>query len=831
MTSQTRRQFLQDMAALAGAAGLQGGFFAPLNRAVAIEPDPGTSYLDAEHVVILMQENRSFDHTFGTLRGVRGFNDPRFIQLPSGDPVWVQSNRKNEKFIPFRMDLKESRITWMGALPHSWPDQTDAANGGKHDLWLEAKRTGHSKDAEVPLTMGYHTREDLPFYYALADAFTVCDQNFCSSLTETTPNRLHLWTGTNRPRKTLETPAIIRNRMCSYANFVSWPTVPDWLEDHGISWKIYQNELTVPTGLPAAVNDWMGNFGDNPIEWFTQFHVRHHPQHREFLKQRMKSLQGEIRAAEKKLATQSGADAEATKKQLTQLRESYARDERDTAEFSPENFARLPLREQYLHQRAFTTNVNDPGYRQIEEFRYPDGDQVRSLSVPKGDVLHQFREDVQQGKLPTVSWLVPSARFSDHPSSAWYGQWYLSEILNILTSRPEVWKKTIFILTYDENDGYYDHIPPFQAPHPKRPETGKTSAGLETSLDFLVNAEGRDNSLGLGFRVPMIIASPWTRGGCVCSQVFDHTSVVRFLQKFASHKIGKPIEEGNITDWRKTICGDLTSAFQTTADAGTGLHGEFLERNEFIETIHRAQFKQHPAGYHPLTSEELQQIQQTPQVSLLPRQEPGTRRSAPLPYELAVNGSLQKDRDEFQIRFEAGNQRFGDRSSGAPLIVYAHTREGLSVRFYAARAGSFVEDAWPLSQFDGGRYQFRIYGPNGFYREFSGEGNDPLLACRFEEGNLPAGTHLSSQSGIGIGCSLPQQESPVEVVVTDLAYGNPLQQVRLASGSNQFIEIDTTRSNGWYDVRISISGRPGFQRRYAGRIETGLWSTSDPAMA
>src|SRR5205814_70525 len=105
-----------------------------------------------------------------------------------------------------------------------------------------------------------------------------------------------------------------------------------------------------------------------------------------------------------------------------------------------------------------------------------------------GDVLHQFRVDVQNGTLPTVSWIVPPEKFSDHPASAWYGAWYISEIINILTKNPDVWKKTVFVMTYDENDGYFDHYPPFVAPNPQRPETGKVSDSIDPTLESWINA-------------------------------------------------------------------------------------------------------------------------------------------------------------------------------------------------------------------------------------------------------------------------------------------------------------------------------------------------------
>src|SRR6516162_8310704 len=148
-----RREFIRAAAALTGAAAVPGYLLAAIERAAAVEPEPGSSVLDAEHVVVLMQENRSFDHLYGSLRGVRGFNDPRAVTLPDGDPVWVQSDSSGKKHVPFRLDLKETKITWMGSLPHSWTDQVDAGHGGRHDRWLTAKRSGHKDYAAIPLTL------------------------------------------------------------------------------------------------------------------------------------------------------------------------------------------------------------------------------------------------------------------------------------------------------------------------------------------------------------------------------------------------------------------------------------------------------------------------------------------------------------------------------------------------------------------------------------------------------------------------------------------------------------------------------------------------------
>jgi phospholipase C len=186
----TRRDFLKAASLLAGGAGMAGVIPESVKRAFAIEPAPGSTYQDAEHIVILMQENRSFDHTLGALQGVRGFNDPRAIRQANGNSVFLQTSAAGETFAPWRLDIKDTKITWMGSIPHSRDSQVDAWNEGRHDSWIDAKRSHNPAYGQMPITMGHYVREDLPFYYALADAFTVCDQNYCAAMTSTTPNRL-----------------------------------------------------------------------------------------------------------------------------------------------------------------------------------------------------------------------------------------------------------------------------------------------------------------------------------------------------------------------------------------------------------------------------------------------------------------------------------------------------------------------------------------------------------------------------------------------------------------------------------------------------------------
>src|SRR5882724_6696535 len=603
----TRRDFFRQTAAFTGGAKVVATLLASIERASAIDPPQGSSYLDAEHVVILMQENRSFDHAFGSLRGVRGFNDPRAVTLPDGNPVWLQTNAAGETCAPFRLDLKNTKATWLGSLPHSWRDQTDARNHGNHDGWLDAKISGREDCAGLPLTMGCYDREDLPFYYALADAFTICDQHFCSSLTGTTPNRLHLWTGTIREKPDAASVPKVRNSDVDYGSTAAWKTFPERLQEAGISWRVYQNELSVESGLEGEGDAWLANFTDNPLEWFDQYQVGFRKTHREYVERMAATLPSEI----EKLRSEGGPEKElAAKEELLR----YVTSER--ARWTPEALARRSALARSLHDKAFTTNEDDPSYRQLCTLRYRDGGVEREMVIPKADPLHRFRKDVDNGTLPAVSWLVASERFSDHPGSPWYGAWYVAETLNILTKNPKLWRKTIFILTYDENDGYFDHVPPFVAPEPGNPESGKTSPGIDASVEYLPleqdlkrrpAREARGGPVGLGFRVPLVVASPWSRGGYVCSQVFDHTSVLQLLERVVSHRSGKEIRETNISAWRRTVCGDLTAAFRPFQGGPGSVH--FPSRDSFFEQVHAAQFMRMPSGYRKLAAEDAAQFE------------------------------------------------------------------------------------------------------------------------------------------------------------------------------------------------------------------------------
>ncbi|MGA0560568.1 phosphocholine-specific phospholipase C [Larkinella sp. VNQ87] len=848
----TRREFLKKAALLASGTSLFQGLPESIQKALAIDPKPGSTFLDAEHIVILMQENRSFDHCYGALQGVRGFNDPRAITLPNKNPVWLQSNAAGETYAPFRLNLKDTKATWMSSLPHSWTNQVDARNNGKYDKWLDSKKSGNKEYAKMPLTMGYYNREDIPFYYALADAFTVCDQNFCSSLTGTTPNRLYLWTGTIREKPERSSKANVRNEDVDYGDNARWTTFPERLEDQGISWRIYQNELSLPVGFTGEEEGWLANFTDNPIEWFEQYNVGFSEAYQRYLHQRIEALPTEIQELTDKLKTlpETGAETDLLKKSLARKEAELKTSREHREKWSREKFEKLSQRSKNLHEKAFTTNKNDPNYHSLTSLKYHDGTTEREVEIPKGDVLHQFREDVKNRNLPTVSWVVAPENFSDHPGAAWYGAWYISEMLDILTQNPEVWKKTIFILCYDENDGYFDHVPPFVAPHPDKPETGRVSKGIDTSVEYVFmeqelqrkvsdpKKDARSGPIGLGYRVPLVIASPWSRGGKISSEVFDHTSILRFLEVYLSKKTGKKVEESNISAWRRTVCGDLTSVFRPYKGEKIPLPA-FVEKNEFVETIHKAKFKELPSGYRKLTKAEIEQIKRSGVSSpLLPKQEKGVRASCALPYQLYADGKLNADKQSFDITFQAKNEVFEARSAGSPFVVYALDNyeseaekpvRNVQVRDYAVSAGDSLTDAWKLGDFENQTYQFRVHGPNGFFREFIGDANDPQLEVVVDyQRKAPKSKSLTGS--VELTLINLDKANALTVEIRDNAYKAPDQSKTIPKGGRASLVLDLGKSFGWYDFSVKVTGHTAFEYRYAGRVETGLDSFTDPAM-
>lgn len=416
-----------------------------------------------------------------------------------------------------------------------------------------------------------------------------------------------------------------------------------------------------------------------------------------------------------------------------------------------------------------------------------------------------------------------------------------------------MWKKTIFIVTYDENDGYFDHIPPFVAPDPKDPKTGKCSPGLNTTgveyiyreqevSEGISNKAARSGPIGLGFRVPMIVASPWSRGGKVCSQVFDHTSTLQFLEDFLNKKFNKNIKETNLSEWRRTVSGNLTSAFSLyEKDKKEKL--PFLKRDPFVEKIYNAKFKKEPSDYKKLSAAEIAKINRDPASSgLMSQQEQGICPANPLPYELYADGKLSDDKKSFEITMQAQNKIFGNWSSGSPFNIYAPGKyiavesengqdkvfEPVRTWHYAVTAGDSLKDNWPLDAFEDKDYHLRVYGPNGFFREFIGNDNDPQIQidCGYQVSRLSKKTPTGN---IELKITNFDPSKSVDVKITDKAYKSKPVFKKINS-EEETIVLNLKSSYGWYDFSVVVKGNPLFTKRYAGRVETGKETFTDPLM-
>ncbi len=589
---------------------------------------------DVLHVVIFTQENRSFDHYFGSLRGVQGFADGDALLLPTGRTDFYQP-QGGGFVLPFH-----SSAPCEADLDHSWAGTHSAANLGKWDNWVPAKGAS---------TMAYYTRADLPFYYALADAYTICDAYFCSALASTNPNRLFLMTGTIDPTGAHGGPIIDNSEP---ANGFTWTTYPERLQAAGVSWKVYQEA---------------DNFDDNPLAWFAQY----------------KSAK-------------------------------------------PGN---------PLYDRGMATVTN---------------------------LISAFQADVTQGKLPRVSWVVAPTTWSEHPPFApASGAWLTKQLLDALASNPAIYNSTVFLLTYDENDGFFDHVPS-PAPTPRTPD--EFVGGLP---------------IGLGARVPTLVISPWSRGGYVCSETFDHTSIIRFLETWTG------VVEPNISAWRRSLCGDLTSAFN------------FAAPDPSYPNLSTAP----PFDCQSVTSPA------APSPQTFPAQEPGVRPARPLPYQ--PNAWMTLDCANSLLILTMTNAG----AASVHLSTHANLVRPDGPWHYDLGPGKSQITQLNLLPANGGKYDFTCYGPNGFQRRFAG---NISAAC----GQLEVSAAIDASGG-AVELNLENGgAAPVEFTVSDnYGAGATATETVPARGASAFRISVAANQNAAYDVGVTTPADGSFLRGFAGHVE------------
>jgi phospholipase C len=415
---------------------------------------------DIEHVVILIQENRSFDHYFGMLPGVRGFGDPTAKAGVFEQPGYEKPGYGGV-LLPFHPE--GGMVAGERCFPditHSWVPQHNSWNEGALDGFVRAHLEVDGEEAG-PATMAYYERSDIPFYYSLAEAFTICDNYHCSVLGPTYPNRLMAMSATIDPEGKNGGPLVQTYEDYPFlAGRFTWPTMPEQLQSAGITWKSY-------TGTELG-------YEDNVLEFFKNF--------------------------------QSNSELKARGTEPT----------------------------------------------------YP------------GD----FVNDLKHNELPQVSWINTSLLQTEHPgySSAKVGEFIVENLIARL-HKHKIWDKTALFLTWDENGGFFDHVVP------PTPPPG-TAGEYLTVEDITHNDGGITGPIGLGFRVPLLVLSPFSKGGYLCSETFDHTSLLRFIET----RWG--VEVPNLSEWRRENTGDLTGAFNfagTPEDMTGKLPKVKLDKSEEVE--------------------------------------------------------------------------------------------------------------------------------------------------------------------------------------------------------------------------------------------------------
>lgn len=311
------------------------------------------------------------------------------------------------------------------------------------------------------------------------------------------------------------------------------------------------------------------------------------------------------------------------------------------------------------------------------------------------------------------------------------------------------------------------------------------------------------------------------------------------MEKFLSKKSGKEIKEPNISDWRRTVTGDLTSAFRKYNGEKISLP-EFVERGPFVKEIYNAKFKKIPTDFRPLHAEKINEIKNNPGSPLLSQQESGIRNSCALPYQLNADGELSDDKKSFEIIFSVENQLPGAQSDGSPFNVYTPGKyasskdnnlkvyDKVKAWAYAVRTGEKLSAKWRLEDFESDSYHLRVYGPNGFFREFIGDKNNPALSVKLEYEQVKSSSQKFTGNIILRLKNLGDENHSIEVI--DNSYKNPKQSVELDKTESKELVLNFQKSFNWYDISIRKTGNNLFERRYAGRVETGEAGKTDPLM-
>ena len=637
---------------------------------------------DLKHVVILMQENRSFDHYFGTLRGVRGFADKQVLKYQNGTSIFEQPDTARTDtghLLPFHMDSSKVNAQNAGDLDHSWAGDHSARAGGLWNNWVPAK---------TEQTMGYFQRSDIPFQFALADAFTICDGYHQAILGPTSPNRMYFWTGTsggfitNPDDYVSDFPAAGPTHITTY---------PELLQKAGISWQVYTNH---EVGDGGGADGWVGDFGDNPLWFYQQY----------------EDSENAPTKAGQELAIRGAVQP-----------------------WQPN--AGVPLGPNHVNH-----------------------------------VLAQFVADATAGTLPQVSWIVAPYEYSEHPAaSPSYGAHYVRTVLEALMGNQDLWNTTALFVTYDEHDGYFDHVLP---PTPDASQKNEFIDGLP---------------IGFGSRVPMIIASPWTRGGYVDSNTYNHTSMLQFLETWTG------VRARNITDWRRSVAGDLTAAFDFARPD--------FSIPDLPDTVPLITQSDEEENFPPVTT--------PPEGSqALPAQEPGSRPRRPSIHQPFADAVVHRGSGEVTATLSVRGK------VGVSLAVYPDRYLPPAPTAFTVVKGAdqiYTWDTIPTA----GKYAFSVYGPDGFLTSFAGA----VIPAGQNAGKVPtvAATLVTRPAAVVRLALGNDGQKVITFTLTPNDFAGGQRIVPVTAGHSKAVDWPAD-ADGYYDVTVTADTGDSFTRRYAGRI-------------
>lgn len=638
-----------------------------------------------------MQENRSFDHYFGVLRGVRGFGDPRALQLRDGHPVWSQPAADGRRLLPFAFDSQTTCAPLIKSLDHSWKagHGQDPARWAEYDAWVPYKGE---------LTMGYFQRHDIPYYHALADAFTICDGYYCSLHGPTNPNRMYLFTGTSG-----QSMGNFGAQAVTNADDSNWTA--DMARDKpgyaALEWTTYAQRLQA-AGVDWRVSQEYDNFGCNSLAYFSHY------------------------------------------------RDLHTDDER------------------YQRARACV----------------PGSTAENAVITQAEHLVAAIAADVQANRLPQVSWVIPPTAYCEHPEAPpAYGESLVARLIAALTANPEVWAKTALIINYDENDGFFDHVP---APLPAL-DARMGRSNVDTRGEVYDGLP-----IGLGIRVPMLVISPWTRGGWVNSQVFNHTSVLRLLER----RFG--VAEPNISPWRRAVSGDLTSVFDFRKPDDSALSA--------LPSVDDYRARTAAVRDKPLPV--------PPTAATMPKQESGQRPARALPYALQVHARVHAATG-LQLQF------VNSGAAAAAFNVYSSAANG-GPWYYTVLPGTQLDDA-PVDATQNGAYAHAFAWAEWLFARIRGRGvaGFPSIGSAWVDARQDGDALVLEIGNAG------QRACTLQLRALD--YADPTARtLRLAAGQRETIRFALAASDHWYDLVVEQPGS-AFRRRLAGHLETGRPGRSDPA--